>query len=111
MGCCKGKLKVNRDVNGEIVLITGANTGIGYEAAKYLAREGAIIIIACRSPERGQEALQKLKTESGSDQIELMQLGLARMLCLKQQLSRDGGSTNSSRLKKYTPTTHKHLGQ
>jgi NAD(P)-dependent dehydrogenase (short-subunit alcohol dehydrogenase family) len=37
------------DLSGKITLITGANGGIGFEAARELARKGAHIIMACRN--------------------------------------------------------------
>ena len=40
------------DLNGKVAVITGGNTGIGYETAKALAVMGAHTIIACRSEER-----------------------------------------------------------
>ena len=39
------------------VIVTGGNTGIGYETAKAIARMGARVIIACRSEERAKEVL------------------------------------------------------
>ena len=40
------------DLNGRVAVVTGGNTGIGYETAKALAVMGAHTIIACRSIER-----------------------------------------------------------
>ena len=40
------------DLSGKVAVVTGANTGIGYETAKALAEMGAHIFIACRSQER-----------------------------------------------------------
>lgn len=45
------------------VIVTGGNTGIGYETAKAIARMGARVIIACRSEERAKEAIEKMKKE------------------------------------------------
>ena len=40
------------DLSGEVAIVTGGNTGIGYETAKALALLGAHTIIACRSQEK-----------------------------------------------------------
>ncbi|XP_064618406.1 WW domain-containing oxidoreductase-like isoform X2 [Liolophura sinensis] len=74
-----------------VVVVTGGNTGIGYELAKGLAIMGAHVIIACRSEQRATEAIAKMKAEflsetshlglSHSDerelQLEYMHLDLA----------------------------------
>ena len=43
------------DLSGKVVVVTGANTGIGYETAKALAVMGAHTIFACRSQQRSEE--------------------------------------------------------
>lgn len=42
------------DLTGKVVIITGADSGIGYEAALELARKGGHIILACRSIDKAQ---------------------------------------------------------
>ena len=57
---------------GKYVLITGANSGMGLAATVEMARRGATVIMACRSRQRGEEALTEAKRRSGSEQIHLM---------------------------------------
>jgi retinol dehydrogenase-12 len=51
------------DLTGQVALVTGANTGIGYHTALELARHGAHVIVATRSIPRGQAALDKMQAE------------------------------------------------
>ncbi|MFW9878592.1 MAG: SDR family oxidoreductase [Candidatus Thorarchaeota archaeon] len=59
-------------MNDKIVVITGANSGIGKETGKVLAQMGATIIMICRNRERGEEALQEIKEKSQSENVELI---------------------------------------
>ncbi|XP_041354315.1 WW domain-containing oxidoreductase-like [Gigantopelta aegis] len=46
-----------------VVVVTGGNTGLGYEAAKHIAMMGATVIIACRSEQRAMEAIERMNKE------------------------------------------------
>jgi len=58
------------------ILITGGNTGIGYETAKELIKRGGRVIIACRNVNKGREAIQNLinETNCNQNQIDLMEI-------------------------------------
>lgn len=56
----------------KIVMVTGANSGMGLATTKELARRGAHVIMVCRSEKRGEIALEEAIKESGSHKIELM---------------------------------------
>ncbi len=51
-------------VDGKLVLVTGASSGIGRAAAQQLARQGARLVLACRDAERGEEARRAVAAEA-----------------------------------------------
>jgi len=51
------------DQTGRVVLVTGANSGLGLETARSLAVKGATVVMACRSPRKAQEARAQLLAE------------------------------------------------
>lgn len=55
------------DLSGKVAIVTGANTGIGYETAKALVGMGARTVIACRSEEKAVEAMRRMKGEIHSE--------------------------------------------
>ena len=59
------------------VLITGGNSGIGYEMALALAKQGDRVIIAARNESKSQEAIGKIKAAHPSAQVESLPLDLA----------------------------------
>ena len=72
------------DLTGKVVVVTGGNSGIGLGAVKAIARKGADTILACRSPERGQAALDELKAEVPGAKAELMALDLASLASVER---------------------------
>ena len=65
------------DLDGKRYLITGANAGIGYEAAAHLRRANADVIVAARSTTKGADAVKGLTSVDGAGTVELVQLDLA----------------------------------
>lgn len=64
------------DFTGKNVVITGANSGMGYESAKSLAKVGAHVILACRSESKAIEAIDKIKNEIPKASLEFVPLDL-----------------------------------
>jgi NAD(P)-dependent dehydrogenase (short-subunit alcohol dehydrogenase family) len=69
---------------GKRVIITGANSGIGYHAALKLARKGAHVVLACRSPQRGGEAVARLNADSPGAHAELAVLDLSSLAAVRK---------------------------
>ena len=65
------------DQTGRIAIVTGANTGIGYETARALARKHARVILACRSLEKGRAAADRIRAEQPDADVALELLDLA----------------------------------
>ena len=53
------------DQTGKTIIVTGANTGIGYETALALYEAGAHVVLACRSMDKAKEAQKKLEAING----------------------------------------------
>ena len=69
--------KHTKPLDGKLTVVTGANSGIGFEACRYLLSLGASLILACRSAERGEAAREKLLAEYPNGTAELYLLDLA----------------------------------
>jgi NAD(P)-dependent dehydrogenase (short-subunit alcohol dehydrogenase family) len=76
-------------LKGQRVLITGANSGIGYHAALKLARKGASVMLACRDQQRGKAALDRLQADSGGVDTELVLLDLASLASVHEFAARE----------------------
>lgn len=86
---CQKAKDVGRPNDGKMAIVTGANCGIGFEIAKAIGRAGFHTILACRSVERGQEALEKLERQTGlEDRYEVQELDLASLASVDRFVSR-----------------------
>lgn len=72
------------NVQNKIVMVTGANAGIGKVTARELAKMGATVIMVARSRRRGEEALAEVKAASGSDTVALMLADLSSQESIRQ---------------------------
>jgi NAD(P)-dependent dehydrogenase (short-subunit alcohol dehydrogenase family) len=64
------------DLSDKTVVITGANSGLGFESAKALANRGAEVILACRSEERGENARQEILAQIPHAKLHAMTVNL-----------------------------------
>lgn len=65
------------DLSGKNCIVTGATSGIGEETALALAASGARVGILCRSPEKGERTLARIRRETGNDAVELFRADLS----------------------------------
>lgn len=72
------------NLENKTIIVTGANSGIGKAAAIQLARCGATVIMACRSPERGAQALEEVREATHSQKVELVLVDMALQASVRQ---------------------------
>ena len=68
---------------GKRVVITGANSGIGYQAARVLARKGAQVVLACRDPQRAERAVGAIRAETPAADVEVAIVDLASLASVR----------------------------
>jgi NAD(P)-dependent dehydrogenase (short-subunit alcohol dehydrogenase family) len=67
------------DQSGRLAVVTGANSGIGFVAARELARARARVVLAVRDTARGEEAATKVRSVASGADVEVMALDLAEL--------------------------------
>ncbi|XP_032101721.1 retinol dehydrogenase 12 isoform X3 [Sapajus apella] len=72
-----GVCRTNVQLPGKVVVITGANTGIGKETARELARRGARVYIACRDVLKGESAASEIRADTKNSQVLVRKLDLS----------------------------------
>ena len=68
---------------GKTILVTGANSGVGYQAALELARHGGRVLLGCRSRSKGEEALARLQREAPGCAAEVIDLDVASLASIR----------------------------
>jgi len=71
------------DLTGKTIVVTGANSGIGYEAARALAQKNASVVTGCRNPEKGGAAIEAIRKVKPDARVELAQLDLASLASVR----------------------------
>ncbi|KAG6913520.1 hypothetical protein DXG01_006207 [Tephrocybe rancida] len=102
------------DLTRKTVMVLGANTGLGFEASKHFAlMKPRRLILACRSKERGEAAVEKLEKETGYKGAELWMVDLSdfsSVTAFADKFEQDGGRLDilvenaALATKKYTKT-------
>ncbi|MEO5901780.1 MAG: oxidoreductase [Ilumatobacteraceae bacterium] len=81
------------DLEGHTALVTGANSGLGLEVTRELARCGAAVTLACRSEAKATDAIAMLRRDGITAPLEFLQLDLADLASVASAAAavRDGG--------------------
>ena len=79
-----GLCTITRALDGKVIIITGANTGLGAEAAKDFARRGATVILACRNFENTKDTLRDIRDSTGNNDVHYMHVDLANLESVRE---------------------------
>ncbi len=69
--------------DGRTIVITGANTGVGFETARILAGRGAEVVLACRAQERVDQAKKRIESEVPGARLDCVTLDLASLASVR----------------------------
>jgi NAD(P)-dependent dehydrogenase (short-subunit alcohol dehydrogenase family) len=72
------------DLHGKRIVVTGANSGLGYETALALAGRGASVLLACRNPARAEAAAARIRAEVPKAELEAGTLDLADLASVRR---------------------------
>ena len=78
------------DQAGRRVLITGANSGLGWENARALAGAGAHVVMGCRNPQKAEDARQRLLAIHPDASVEILLMDMADLASIRSAVERDG---------------------
>jgi NAD(P)-dependent dehydrogenase (short-subunit alcohol dehydrogenase family) len=71
------------DQTGRVAVVTGANTGLGLETARVLARRGASVVLAVRDVDRGAAAVESIRGDAPDADLTVQHLDLASLSAVR----------------------------
>src|SRR5207248_7250330 len=72
------------DQSGKIFIVTGANTGVGFELSRVLAARGARVLLGCRNQAKGKEALARIKKTTARADVVWLPLDLGDIESIRE---------------------------
>jgi NAD(P)-dependent dehydrogenase (short-subunit alcohol dehydrogenase family) len=79
------------DQSGRVALVTGANSGIGWEAARALAERGASVVLACRTRSKAEDAKDRILEGAPNATVDLVDLDLSDLASVRKAATRVTG--------------------
>ncbi|KAM3955753.1 retinol dehydrogenase 14-like [Aphomia sociella] len=79
-----GKYYSDNVMSGQVVIVTGANSGIGFATALDLARRGARLIVACRDDEKGNRAVKSIIRRTKNKSVRYIHLDLSSLASVRK---------------------------
>jgi NAD(P)-dependent dehydrogenase (short-subunit alcohol dehydrogenase family) len=74
---------IDADLSGKVMVVTGANSGIGKAASAALSAMGATVVMVCRSQERGEAAMADIRSATADAQLELACIDLSDLASVR----------------------------
>jgi NAD(P)-dependent dehydrogenase (short-subunit alcohol dehydrogenase family) len=74
------------ELAGKTAIVTGANTGLGFETALDLYQRGAKVFVACRDEAKGLDAIERMRAFSKGGELVYAHLDLASLDSVKNSL-------------------------
>ena len=79
------KATLSKDISGKTYIVTGSNSGVGFETAQQLVKQGAHVVMACRRTQAGEEARKAFKDAKGTSEV--MKCDLADLASVREFVS------------------------
>ena len=71
------------DQHGRVAVVTGANTGLGYETARVLAQRGAVVVLAVRNLDKGKQAADRITAVAPGAEVAVQELDLSSLASVR----------------------------
>ena len=71
------------DLSGKTIIVTGGNSGLGYEASLQFAGKGANVVLACRNTDKARAAIDTITAQKPGSSLEVMELDLASLASVR----------------------------
>lgn len=69
---------------GRVAVVTGANSGLGFQTARALASKGVHVVLAVRSPQKGRDVVDRIRPTAPDSRLSVQNLDLASLSSVRQ---------------------------